>query len=221
MLNAWTSYISWMIPTFHNIANNFTQHLLMLVSSHNIFNFTRLLLNVCKILHVECLQLNPNSILQIFITSIEFFQLQTTSVECFQLPTTLVECLQHHTASVECLQLSIKCADCLNLLHFLNASNFQQYCKQLPTTFSDACIRTQHLWNTCNLPQHLLNAYNFRQNHLNVCHLLNACNLPLCGSNATNNLTSKKQKVCSLYYRHAETRRRKGRKRCDLWRRMW
>ena len=38
----------------------------------------------------------------------------------------------------------------------------------------------------------------------------------LCSSNATNNLTSKKQKVCSLCYRHAETRRRKGRKRCDL-----
>ena len=35
-------------------------------------------------------------------------------------------------------------------------------------------------------------------------------------SNATNNLTSKKQKVCSLCYRHAETTRRKGRKRCDL-----
>ena len=35
-------------------------------------------------------------------------------------------------------------------------------------------------------------------------------------SNATNNLTSKKQKVCSLCYRHVETRRRKGRKRCDL-----
>ena len=42
-----------------------------------------------------------------------------------------------------------------------------------------------------------------------------------CSSNATNNLTSKKQ-VCSLCYRHAETRRRKGRKRCDfLCRRMW
>ena len=37
-----------------------------------------------------------------------------------------------------------------------------------------------------------------------------------CSSNATNNLTSKKQKVCSLCYRHAETRRRKGRKRYDL-----
>ena len=37
-----------------------------------------------------------------------------------------------------------------------------------------------------------------------------------CSSNATNNLTSKKQKECSLCYRHAETRRRKGRKRCDL-----
>ena len=36
-----------------------------------------------------------------------------------------------------------------------------------------------------------------------------------CNANAMNNLTSKKQ-VCSLYYRHAETRRRKGRKRCDL-----
>ena len=35
-------------------------------------------------------------------------------------------------------------------------------------------------------------------------------------SNATNNLTSKKQKVCSLCYRHAGTRRRKGRKGCDL-----
>ena len=37
-----------------------------------------------------------------------------------------------------------------------------------------------------------------------------------CSSNATNNLTSKKLKVCSLCYQHAETRRRKGRKRCDL-----
>ena len=37
-----------------------------------------------------------------------------------------------------------------------------------------------------------------------------------CSSNATNNLTSKKQKVCSLCYQHAETRRRKGSKRCDL-----
>ena len=37
-----------------------------------------------------------------------------------------------------------------------------------------------------------------------------------CSSNATKNLTSKKQKVCSLFYRHVETRRRKGRKRCDL-----
>ena len=37
-----------------------------------------------------------------------------------------------------------------------------------------------------------------------------------CSSNATNNLTSKKQKVCSLCYRHTETRRRKGRKWCDL-----
>ena len=37
-----------------------------------------------------------------------------------------------------------------------------------------------------------------------------------CSSNATNNLTSKRQKVCSLCYRHAETRRSKGRKRCDL-----
>ena len=37
-----------------------------------------------------------------------------------------------------------------------------------------------------------------------------------CSSNATNNLTSKKQKVCSLCYRHVETSRRKGRKRCDL-----
>ena len=36
-----------------------------------------------------------------------------------------------------------------------------------------------------------------------------------CSSNATNNLTSKKQKVCSLCYQHVETRR-KGRKRCDL-----
>ena len=31
-----------------------------------------------------------------------------------------------------------------------------------------------------------------------------------CSSNATNNLTSKKQKVCSLCYRHMETRRKKG-----------
>ena len=37
-----------------------------------------------------------------------------------------------------------------------------------------------------------------------------------CSSNATNNLTSKKQKVCSLCYWHAETRRRKRLKRCDL-----
>ena len=37
-----------------------------------------------------------------------------------------------------------------------------------------------------------------------------------CSSNATNNLTSKKKKVCSLSYRHVETRRRKGCKRCDL-----
>ena len=36
-----------------------------------------------------------------------------------------------------------------------------------------------------------------------------------CSSNATNNLTLKKQKVCSLCYQHAETGR-KGRKRCDL-----
>ena len=39
--------------------------------------------------------------------------------------------------------------------------------------------------------------------------------MALCSSNATNNLTSKKQKVCSLCYRHAEIKR-KGRKRCDL-----
>ena len=38
----------------------------------------------------------------------------------------------------------------------------------------------------------------------------------LCSSNATNNLTSKKQKVCSLCYRHAEIKRRKRRKRCEL-----
>ena len=38
----------------------------------------------------------------------------------------------------------------------------------------------------------------------------------MCSSNAMNNLTSKKQKVCSLCYRHAETRRRKGHERCDL-----
>ena len=37
-----------------------------------------------------------------------------------------------------------------------------------------------------------------------------------CSSNATNNLTSKKQKVCTLCYRHVETRWRKGHKRCDL-----
>ena len=37
-----------------------------------------------------------------------------------------------------------------------------------------------------------------------------------CSSNATNNLTSKKQKVCSLCYRHVETRRRKRHKMCDL-----
>ena len=37
-----------------------------------------------------------------------------------------------------------------------------------------------------------------------------------CSSNAMNNLTSKKQKVCSLCYWHTETRRRKGHKRCDL-----
>ena len=36
-----------------------------------------------------------------------------------------------------------------------------------------------------------------------------------CSSNATNNLTSKKQ-VCSLCYRHVETRRRKEHKRWDL-----
>ena len=36
-----------------------------------------------------------------------------------------------------------------------------------------------------------------------------------CSSNATNNLTSKKQKVCSLCYQHTETRR-KGCKKCDL-----
>ena len=36
-----------------------------------------------------------------------------------------------------------------------------------------------------------------------------------CSSSATNNVTTKKQKVLSLYYRHVETRR-KGRKRCDL-----
>ena len=38
----------------------------------------------------------------------------------------------------------------------------------------------------------------------------------VCSSNATNNLTLKKQKVCSLCYRHTETRRRKGCKKCDL-----
>ena len=38
----------------------------------------------------------------------------------------------------------------------------------------------------------------------------------VCSSNVMNNLTSKKQKVCSLCYRHVETRRRKGCKRCDL-----
>ena len=37
-----------------------------------------------------------------------------------------------------------------------------------------------------------------------------------CSSNATNNLTSKKQKVCSLFCWHVEIRRRKGSKRCDL-----
>ena len=37
-----------------------------------------------------------------------------------------------------------------------------------------------------------------------------------CSGNATNSLTSKKQKVCSLCYQHAEIRRRKGCKRCDL-----
>ena len=37
-----------------------------------------------------------------------------------------------------------------------------------------------------------------------------------CSSNATNNLTSKKQKVCSLCCRHVEIRRRKGSKRCVL-----
>ena len=37
-----------------------------------------------------------------------------------------------------------------------------------------------------------------------------------CSSNAMNNLTSKKQKVCSLCCRHMEIRRRKGSKRCDL-----
>ena len=42
----------------------------------------------------------------------------------------------------------------------------------------------------------------------------NAVLLNNCSSNATNNLTSKKQ-VCSLCYRHAEIKR-KGRKRCDL-----
>ena len=40
--------------------------------------------------------------------------------------------------------------------------------------------------------------------------------LTLGSSNATNNLTSKKQKVCSLCYWHVETRRRKGCKRYDL-----
>ena len=38
-----------------------------------------------------------------------------------------------------------------------------------------------------------------------------------CSSNATNNLTLKKQKVCSLCYQHVETRRRKGHKRCDFY----
>ena len=37
------------------------------------------------------------------------------------------------------------------------------------------------------------------------------CSLWTCCNNATNNLTSKKQKVCSFCYQHAETRRRKGR----------
>ena len=37
-----------------------------------------------------------------------------------------------------------------------------------------------------------------------------------CSSNAMNNLTSKKQKVCSLCCWHVEIRRRKGSKRCDL-----
>ena len=36
------------------------------------------------------------------------------------------------------------------------------------------------------------------------------CQIHNCSSNATNNLTSKKQKVCSLCYRHMETRRKKG-----------
>ena len=36
-----------------------------------------------------------------------------------------------------------------------------------------------------------------------------------CSSNATNNLTLKKQ-VCSLCYQHVETRKRKGCKSCDL-----
>ena len=40
--------------------------------------------------------------------------------------------------------------------------------------------------------------------------------LTICSSNSTNTLTSKKQKLCSLCYRHVETRRRKGCKRCDL-----
>ena len=50
----------------------------------------------------------------------------------------------------------------------------------------------------------------------NLTSLLTNALLSRCSSNATNNLTSKKQKVCSLCYRHAETRRRKGRKRFDL-----
>ena len=37
-----------------------------------------------------------------------------------------------------------------------------------------------------------------------------------CSSNATNNLTSEKQKESSHCYRHTEIRRRKGRKRCDF-----
>ena len=45
------------------------------------------------------------------------------------------------------------------------------------------------------------------------------CNHRISGessSNTTKNLTSKKQKVCFLCYRHMETSGRKGRKRCDL-----
>ena len=59
-------------------------------------------------------------------------------------------------------------------------------------------IDTKHFFGSCMSTFFLIELFGF------------------CSCNATNNLTSKKQKVCSLCYWHTETRRRKGCKWCDL-----